>query len=285
MTIKEYILLRRKMNNNIIPEKRKHIFQKQCYVNFFIIMLVLFMFFSPLVLWRVRLWYDHDETHIDENIVYENSWLGFFGSYLGGVLGGGATLLALVSTINNSKKEQARNDEKEKQKIIQRSAFIIYLDLQFTFENIIEFVIQLWKEHGYILKCLSRDNTICESLYSNPIFNQFYFDRDWLYRVADLSVSSDFDKREIKKIGEIYGHLMNIRNALDTRDTDSCEKACLSMNSLINFQRIDKGKDDDLLKMYDQFKVDGDINKAIEELMTKEAWELMVKLEKIAFGE
>lgn len=244
-----------------------------------ILVIAIFALVAPIALCIFKLYYKSDCGKYDSN------WLGFFGSYFGGILGGIATLLAVTYTIHLNKEKQDKEEQKEKQKVIRRSAFIIYLDLQFTFGNIIEFVIQLWKEHGYIINCLSRDDTICKSLYSNPIFNQFYFDRDWLYRVADLSVSSDFDKREIKKIGEIYGHLMNIRNALDTRDIDSCEKACLSMNSLINFQRLDKGKDDDLLKMYDQFKVDGDINKAIEELMTKEACELMVKLENIAFEE
>ena len=267
--------------NNTISEKRKHIFQNKSYVNVFIFMLMIFMIGSPFALWGFRLWYGG--THIDENIVYENSWLGFFGSYLGGVLGGGATLLALVSTINNSKKEQDRKEENEKQKVIQRSAFIIYLDFQFTFENIIEFYFQFWEKDN---KIDNLQNAFYNSLYSSPIFNQFYFDYKWIHRVADLSISSEFEEPEIKKIGEIYGHLMNIKIALDKKNNYSCKKAFASMDSLVDFERLHKVGYDNLHKVYEQLKEDGklNVNKAIESIMIVQVGEIVKRMEGIAFN-
>ena len=161
-----------------------------------ILVIVIFALVAPIALWLFKLTYKGDCGNYDSN------WLGFFGSYFGGILGGMATLLAVVFTIR-------LNKEEERQKDIRRSAFIIYLDFQFTFENIIEFVIQFWINNGNIMSCLLLNDTEFDPPFSNPIFNQFYFDPDWIKRVADLSVSSDFDSSEIKTIGEIYGHLMN----------------------------------------------------------------------------
>ena len=56
---------------------------------FLIIVIVL-----PIVICIFR--YIYDTVSVD---TYEVSWLGFFGSYLGGVLGGAATLIAVVYTI------------------------------------------------------------------------------------------------------------------------------------------------------------------------------------------
>jgi hypothetical protein len=76
---------------------------------------------------------------IDGSIVfrgpYESGWLSFFGSYLGGLLGGVATLLAVVRTIDSNKDEQIIREENAKRKSIQKSALIVYYDFKFAFDN------------------------------------------------------------------------------------------------------------------------------------------------------
>lgn len=64
----------------------------------------------------------------------------FFGSYLGGIFGGVATLLAVVYTIKSNKKEQERKEKIERQKTIQKSAVIVYYDFQFALDEIVQFM-------------------------------------------------------------------------------------------------------------------------------------------------
>ncbi len=88
----------------------------------------------PVVICILRLLYEKIFGGFDPN------WLSFWGSYLGGVFGGIATLVAVVVTINNNKEELDRKEEKEKFQAIRKSAVIVYYDFQFAFNDIIEFV-------------------------------------------------------------------------------------------------------------------------------------------------
>lgn len=78
------------------------------------IFLLIIVILLPFCIWGFRLIYDSVKGGYDSN------WLGFFESYLGGVLGGLATLVAVVYTIQLNKKEQEEKEEKEKEKIFRR---------------------------------------------------------------------------------------------------------------------------------------------------------------------
>ena len=71
-----------------------------------------------------------------------DGWASFFGSYLGGVLGGGATLFAVLFTIDNNHLEYEQNRLKEQDELIAKSAVIIYNDFDFIFKDIHSFLIR-----------------------------------------------------------------------------------------------------------------------------------------------
>ena len=213
---------------------------------------------------------------------YNDNWLGFWGSYLGGILGGIATLMAVVVTIHNNNDEQDRKEENEKKTVIQRSAFIVHLDFQFTFENIVDFLLFFWKTESCCIDELRSRKNYEAYLKCRNRLNQFYFVEDFIYRVADLR-ECDYLKEDIKRIGEVYGHLMNIRKSLDVSKDDVQEdilqRAFVSMNSFIDHDRIAKDGGIHIIIDCQDRGVD-----VIKKVMKADYLQLLEKLETVSSG-
>ena len=77
---------------------------------------------------------------------------------------------------------------------------------------------------------------------------------------------------------------MNIKNALGTRDTDTCKKAYASMNSLIDIDQLRGDQNVEPYQLNKQLVKNGnmDVNIAIKRLMKEEIHGVVVKLKEIA---
>lgn len=168
-----------------------------------------------------------------------DGWASFFGSYLGGVFGGIATLMAVLITIRNGKKEKEEEIAREKEELIRKSALIVYYDFEFAFENIQKFMIPLWKKRKtkWINKLEKED--MDAFFEARRCLDQFYFNDDWIKTVANLYDSPLLERNDIKKIYEIYGHLMTIRKCIDCVqpvDEEILKNAYRAMNSIMRFE-------------------------------------------------
>lgn len=165
-----------------------------------------------------------------------DGWASFFGSYLGGVFGGIATLVAVILTIHFNQKEQERRSNEEKRERIRKSVIIIYNDFEFSFNNIRDFLFFYWKNKNN--RCIT--NKLEEEdketfLLNRKRLNQFYFDNNWICTVAELNDSCQFTSDDIKRIYEVYGHLMTINKILNSDDYYICQSAYKAMNSIMNW--------------------------------------------------
>ena len=177
----------------------------------------------------------------------DDGWASFFGSFLRGIVGGGATLVGVILTIEQNNKEQKLNEIRKSREIVQHSATIIYYDFKFAFDNINDFLFFFWRDRPgkTINKLESREDYDCFISKKNKL-NQFYFVNDWISTVADLKYTKQlstkeleqFTEEEIKKIYEIYGHLMNVLKFIDSNDDDVCDKAFYSMNNIVQISVV-----------------------------------------------
>ena len=168
-----------------------------------------------------------------------DGWASFFGSYLGGVFGGTATLMAVLITIRNGKKEQEEEIAREKEELIRKSALIVYYDFEFAFTNIHDFMIPLWKKRKTKSVNQLEKEDMDAFFEARKCLNQFYFNDDWIKTVANLYDSPLLERNDIKKIYEIYGHLMTIKKCIDcvqSVDEEILKNAYRAMNSLMNFK-------------------------------------------------
>lgn len=213
---------------------------------------------------------------------FNQNWFGFFGSYLGGIFGGIATLIAVIKTIKSNVKAQRENEKKEKAKSIKKSALIIYYDFKFTFDNMMDFMENYYSNYTItehvnrvFYEILDIDK-YKKFLYT---FDQFYFASDWIKVVADLSDSSVFNNTDIKKIYEIYGHLMTVKESIEYMNEDTCKAALYSMNSLFDIEEM-PGKEENKAIQAKEEK-----NKTIQVKEKDEIIKLMNTLEELAFDE
>ena len=85
-----------------------------------------------------------------------DGWASFFGSYLGGVFGGTATLMAVLITIRNGKKEQEEEIAREKEELIRKSALIVYYDFEF-FSHLLCFSYHITEMHFHLSKPIGKN--------------------------------------------------------------------------------------------------------------------------------
>lgn len=200
----------------------------------------------PSIICGFRYFYD--------NVVdtYDVAWLGFFGSYVGGVLGGGATLIAVLYTIQNNKEEQAQKEEKERQELIRKSSFMVYNDMFFTFNSIKAFMSMFWtkrleKHSGSVLEqeleklTKEKEDELTSYEFTRfkeclNQFSQFYFDSNWINIVADLKDSSQIERDKIRKICEVYGCFMKIKRSFIDSNLEVYKHAYNAMNEIIDFK-------------------------------------------------
>ena len=190
-----------------------------------------FIFVSPLLLCLVRRFYDGSSVLFGP---FDPNWLSFYGSYLGGIFGGLATLLTVTYTIQNNRKEQEEKEKKEKIKTIRKSALIVYFDFDFIFDNIVKFLNQFFDWRGDIKWELTNTGERKIYLKCTQHLNQFYFDPNWIYNVANLSDCKQLGKDRIKIIYELYGHLANINKSMESSEMDVCRNALTSMRSIVD---------------------------------------------------
>lgn len=213
----------------------------------------------PFFWWGFRGLYDFLHYTYYPELEYDSNWLSFFGSYLGGLLGGIATLLAVVETIHSNKEELSRKEEIEKQKEIQKSALIVYYDFRFAFDNIINFIKCYKSEYGTegIIRSFV-DNSVNIDIYAKYInrFDQFYFDSDWIKTVAVLSVSSEFndDGKSIKSIYEIYGNLMTVKKSVEIINYDTCIAGFRAMHHIIWYKEGVENNGESVIKIQDDIE-------------------------------
>ena len=214
--------------------------------------LLIIAIIMPLLLCVGRHLYDVWKGAYSFEEGYDSNWLSFFGSYLGGLLGGVATLIAVVKTIQSNKEEFQRNREElaqkerqEKQSAIKENALIIYLDFKYAFENIKEFLLEFWKLHEQKHIDIKKpyddlNDDIKFSIYKKCIIklDQLYFDNDFVHSVAKIRDSS-IGVETIWSISEIYGHLSNIIRSRETSDRMAYRIAFRSMNRLIKIKNDD----------------------------------------------
>ena len=213
---------------------------------FLIIVIVL-----PIVICIFR--YIYDTVSVD---TYEVSWLGFFGSYLGGVLGGAATLIAVVYTIQKNKEEQIAREVNEKENIKKKSALIVFYDFHFAFENINSFMSMFWGKRldwrvgenaqRFIENLISKDedeldhNEMASFKACLDQLDQFYINSNWINTVANLYDSSqsdhEYSQADLEMIYKIYGNLMTIGKILKNTDFSTCKNAYKAMNEIIDFK-------------------------------------------------
>ena len=122
------------------------------------------------------------------------------GNYYDGVIGGIATLLALVLTIQHNKKEQEKKEEQEKEKIVQKSAIVVFYDFKFAFDDITTFLNDLLSKH---FEDEFKENSFNAAAFWEYIdrLTQFYFDKKWIKTVAELNDRIDSHEEDI---GIIY---------------------------------------------------------------------------------
>jgi hypothetical protein len=196
------------------------------------------------------------------------------GSYYGGVIGGIATLLALLLTIQHNKKEQEEKEEKEKEKIVQKSAIIVFYDFKFAFDDITIFLTHLLDKKS-THKPFLKDNSLNTTAYLEHIdcLTQFYFDKKWIKTVAELNGRIDSHEEDIGIIYEIYGHLMTINKSLQIdkktltkKEKKICSNAFESMNTLFSYKKCEDGDvkvrlNKDIYKLMDTLQKLGKIEK------------------------
>lgn len=193
------------------------------------IVYLLFIVFSPIVIEKLIIANSYPSGASNDG------WTSFFGSYLGGVFGGIATLMAVLITVRNGKKEREEEIAREKEELIRKSALIVY----YAFENIQKFMIPLWKKRK--TKCINKlEKEDMDAFFeARRCLDQFYFNDDWIKTVANLYDSPLLERNDIKKIYEIYGHLMTIKKCIDCVqpvDEEILKNAYRAMNSIMRFE-------------------------------------------------
>ena len=192
------------------------------------IVYLLFIVFSPIVIEKLIIANSYPSGASNDG------WTSFFG-----VFGGIATLMAVLITVRNGKKEREEEIAREKEELIRKSALIVYYDFEFAFENIQKFMIPLWKKRK--TKCINKlEKEDMDAFFeARRCLDQFYFNDDWIKTVANLYDSPLLERNDIKKIYEIYGHLMTIKKCIDCVqpvDEEILKNAYRAMNSIMRFE-------------------------------------------------
>lgn len=197
-------------------------------VKVFVVVICIIVFFVVAV--GVPYWLN---IYIINNDAYSKSsadgWASFFGSFLGGVIGGGATLIAVLATISHNNRELDRQDKKTQDEKVRKSATIVYYDFRFAFDDIIAFREAFPKYTGTGFE-INDGITV-------KYFGQFYFNADWIKTVAELVVCKNFSYEDIKYIYEIYGNLFTIKKLIENNNEEAQVGALSKMDELVTIDR------------------------------------------------
>ena len=161
------------------------------------------------------------------------------------MLGGAATLIAVIYTIQNNKDEQIEKENNDKQVSIEKSAFIVYNDFYFNIKCIKNFMNKLWKKrlatHQFEV-LINKDKDELENYEYDYFkeccnqFNQFFINSKWISIVANLKDSSKMNQDDIVRICEIYGHFITIQNSIEGVSLEIYKNAYKAMNEIIDFK-------------------------------------------------
>ena len=193
----------------------------------------------------------------------EDGWASFFGSYLGGVIGGGATLIAVLVTISYNRQEMDRRDKKERDNQIRKSAIIVYYDFKFAFDNIIRFL------NAYEDKKMRSDSSynmvdFIDEEFTRKYLDQLYFYKDWIENVAELIECKSFSYNDIKSLYENYGLLLTTKKLVEDNDGKVRYEAVEKMkNFLVKSSRKEESE------KQTKYIITYDLKKEVKELMNK----------------
>ena len=149
-------------------------------------------------------------------------WDSFLGSYVGGLLGGLGTLIAVYITtsqtrdVQNENMQQHKTDiEAETKKIITENALIIYYDLLFAFKDLAEFVKKFLVRETTeeLIEERKKDFVNNKKLISNT-----YFPEDWIHTVAKISPEVDSEKLQL--IYSLYGNFIAVLSYVNKPNED-----------------------------------------------------------------
>ena len=200
-------------------------------VKVFVVVICIIVFFVVAV--GVPYWLN---IYIINNDAYSKSsadgWASFFGSFLGGVIGGGATLIAVLATISHNNRELDRQDKKTQDEKVRKSATIVYYDFRFALDDIIAF-----KE---AFPDYTGKNYIIGGDLKVYFFSQFYFNADWIKTVAELVVCKKYSYEDIKYIYEIYGNLFTIKKLIENNNEDNEEAQVGALSKMDKLVTIDR---------------------------------------------
>lgn len=137
----------------------------------------------------------------------DDSWISFWGSYLGGV----ATIGAVVLSINKTNEVQTRTEElsklSEKNKI-NANAVILETDLKMCIKNVGDLVVRYAIENSHIV---DEQNKRCEWILDwKEIIRGYVFDDKW--RDTIKNISSELNISTVQKLYDIYTVLERSNN-------------------------------------------------------------------------
>lgn len=177
-----------------------------------------------------------------------DGWAGFFGSYLGGILGGCATLLGVVYTIKKTHEESETNRKKELRDRQRQSALVIYYDFGFAFDNIKDYLSFYSYEDFKQISLMPLAPDVYDQFEEHTdCFTQLYFQSDWIKTVSQLSGAtvdeqSTIDAKDIYNLYRIYGNLMTILNWIKYSGPKTGLKAVRAMLQMQRKNELDLTK-------------------------------------------
>lgn len=174
-----------------------------------------------------------------------DGWISFFGSYLGGIIGGAATLMGVVYTIKRTKEESDKEREREKRNIYTKSALTIFYDFGFAFDNIKQYLCKVDSSDMSSVHAIKNVSTIYQQFDKHiDCFTQFHLQDNWISIIAELSGASVDDSTTISTtdlyhLYRIYGNLVTIQTWLNNDTPTNCEKAVSVMIEMQNKGELD----------------------------------------------
>jgi len=134
-----------------------------------------------------------EELHTTE---YKSVYITLLGGFMG-------SWLAITGAIWTQRKFENNRNEVQ----LKESALIVYYDFDFAFNDIKRFM------EYYKKSTLSEEGLIDKKNKPIKMTLTIFIDSDWIYNVAKLN--TQFNKKEIKQIYEIYGYLNYVKNIVD----------------------------------------------------------------------
>lgn len=181
-----------------------------------------------LIIPTIFYWFFHKTSTVE--MFTTDGWVGFLGGYVGGI----ATMIAVLITIFSDERKRITDAELEKRHHFSKCATIVYYDFCFAFEGLDAFINAI-NELNY------------DTIYLNPAIKAFYFpqlftDDGWIVNVAELKeVLLD---EQIKIVYSTYGNIRTIQHWIASQDDSrmsnevQTRKAENAINSMYSIQKI-----------------------------------------------